>query len=107
MCLNLCSHSSFTGDGCKQPITNDSIQVQSQPPSQASTSSNSQIEASEAVSIASNLQGLENQGQIYQQQPTYVLLQTGGDQESGGTPQVFLAMQTGTPTNTDSQVMIN
>ena len=52
------------------------------------------------------MQGLDNQGQMYSQQPTYVLLQTGGDQESGGHPQVFLAMQTGGVSGTDSQVCV-
>lgn len=50
------------------------------------------------------MQAIENQGQLYQQQPTYVLLQTTGEQDSGGQPQVFLAMQTGGVTGQDSQV---
>lgn len=50
------------------------------------------------------MQAIDNQGQIYQHQPTYVLLQTTGEQDGSGQPQVFLAMQTGGVTGQDSQV---
>ena len=56
----------------------------------------SQIQHStQSQDIPFDVQGITVQNsQLYQQQPTYVLLQTSGDQESGGQPQVFLAMQT-------------
>ena len=56
-------------------------------------------------SSATSMQGIDNQGQLYQQQPTYVLLQTTGEQDGSGQPQVFLAMQTGAVAGQDSQVL--
>ena len=56
---------------------------------------------------AVTMQAIDNQGQLYQQQPTYVLLQTTGEQDGSGQPQVFLAMQTGGVTGQDSQVILS
>ena len=72
--------------------------------SDASVISTSQESQSTETPVVT-MQAIENQGgQLYQQQPTYVLLQTAGDQDGNGQPQVFLAMQTGAVSGQDSQV---
>ena len=65
----------------------------------------SQEPQSSSDTSGATMQVIENQGQLYQQQPTYVLLQTTGEQDGSGQPQVFLAMQTGGVTGQDSQVI--
>ena len=66
----------------------------------------SQESQSSTDSSVVTMQAIDNQGQIYQQQPTYVLLQTTGEQDGSGQPQVFLAMQTGGVAGQDSQVQL-
>ncbi|XP_065056192.1 uncharacterized protein LOC135684528 isoform X1 [Rhopilema esculentum] len=74
--------------------------------SDASVISTSQESQSTETPVVT-MQAIENQGgQLYQQQPTYVLLQTTGDQDGNGQPQVFLAMQTGSVSGQDSQAYI-
>eukprot|EP00794_Sanderia_malayensis_P011093 gene11093-12261_t len=103
---NLSSNVVIEDNAGKQSLSNnEEMQLQTNAPS-VNTSQDTHIAASEAANIAANLQSIDAHGQIYQQQPTYVLLQTGGDQESGGQPQVFLAMQTAGVTSADSQAYI-
>ena len=65
----------------------------------------SQEAQSSSDASAVTMQAIDNQGQLYQQQPTYVLLQTTGDQDGSGQPQVYLAMQTGGVAGQESQVI--
>ena len=67
----------------------------------------SQEPQSSSDTSAVTMQAMDSQGQLYQQQPTYVLLQTTGEQDGSGQPQVFLAMQTGGVTGQDSQVTLS
>lgn len=66
----------------------------------------SQEAQSSSDASAVTMQAIDNQGQLYQQQPTYVLLQTTGDQDGSGQPQVYLAMQTGGVAGQESQAYI-